>query len=287
MELDDLQEAADAVQAAIASVVVGQERIVDHLLIGLLAEGDILLERLPGTTKTLLARAFANALALRFKRVQFTPDLMPGDVTGTNLFDFHHNEFKLTRGPIFTDVLLADEINRTPPKTQAALLQAMQEREVIIDGTTHELGSGFLVVATQDPIEHGDTYPLPEAQLDRFFLKLEVEYPSRQAEIEIAKLHGGASRSAADGLAAIEARLGLDGIPAARSMLRQIELSDSVIEYAVDLVRSTRGHPSLTAGGSPRSITMPCVASRARAATTCSPTTSRPWPARSWLTAWS
>ena len=168
MDLETIQTVSGNLRDQVRRVVVGQDAALDLMLVSLLSDGHILLEGVPGTAKTLLARAFAHSLSLEFGRIQFTPDLMPGDVLGTNLFNFQTNEFSLTKGPIFTQLLLADEINRTPPKTQAALLQAMHERAVTIDGETHDLGAGFMVIATQNPIEQQGTYPLPEAQLDRF-----------------------------------------------------------------------------------------------------------------------
>src|SRR5574343_681977 len=167
MTLEDVRAMAGAIRAEVAKAVVGQDSVVDHLLIALLAGGHVLLEGPPGTAKTFLAQSFATTLGLDFGRIQFTPDLLPGDILGSNLFNFQTSQFTLTRGPIFCDLLLADEINRTPPKTQAALLEAMQERRVALDGTAHPLPANFLVVATQNPIENQGVYPLPEAQLDR------------------------------------------------------------------------------------------------------------------------
>jgi MoxR-like ATPase len=266
MDIADIRARTDALRAGIARAVVGQERAVDLLLTALLAEGHALIEGMPGTAKTLLARTFAAGLDLRFQRIQFTPDLMPGDVTGTNLFDFQSNAFRLIRGPIFTDVLLADEINRTPPKTQAALLQAMQERAVTIDGTTHDLGSGFMVVATQNPIEQEGTYPLPEAQLDRFLVKIEVGYPDRDQEIAMARLHGHRSGTPESRGLGLEPVADLAWIDAARATVAGLGLADPVLAYIVDVVRATREHPSLQVGASPRSINMLCLASRALAA---------------------
>src|SRR6201991_3649674 len=176
MEPASIRDVAERLRGEVHKAVIGQDDALDLLLVALFSEGHVLLEGVPGTAKTLLVRSFAAAMALDFGRIQFTPDLMPGDVLGTNLFNFQSNSFQLVKGPIFTEVLLADEINRTPPKTQAALLQAMQERQVTIDNTTHDLGAGFMVIATQNPIEQQGTYPLPEAQLDRFLFQHLVGY---------------------------------------------------------------------------------------------------------------
>ena len=266
MELDEVRALAERMKERIATIVVGQDRIVEILLVALFSEGHVLLEGPPGTGKTLLARTFAACLDLGFTRIQFTPDLMPGDVLGTNLFDFRTGEFRLTRGPIFTDFLLADEINRTPPKTQAALLQAMQERTVTIDGETHPLQDEFLVVATQNPIEHEGTYPLPEAQLDRFLFKARVPFPTRDEEIGIVRLHG--HRTAMPRLEEfmLEKVADRGAVAAARERVRRLRIADEVTEYVVDLVRATREHPSILHGGSPRSANMLASASRALAA---------------------
>lgn len=255
----------EAIRAEIARVVIGQSDAVDLLLVALLCEGHALLEGMPGTAKTLLAQSFAASLTLDFGRAQFTPDLMPGDITGTNLFDFQKNEFHLTRGPIFTDILLADEINRAPPKTQSSLLQAMQERCVTIDGKTYELGDGFMVVATQNPIEQEGTYPLPEAQLDRFLVKIEIDYPSRQEELEMAALHGKRSGTSSARTATIERIADRDWLRQTRAQVDEVELAEDVLEYCVDLVRATREHVLLSVGASPRAINMLCSASRALA----------------------
>ena len=185
MTLAAFRAPAEMLRAEVRKVIQGQDALIEMLLISIFARGHCLLEGPPGTAKTLLAQTLSQVTSLAFGRVQFTPDLMPGDVLGVNLFNFQTGEFRLTRGPVFTDILLADEINRAPPKTQSALLQAMNEREVTIDGTTHPLGDEFFVIATQNPIEQHGTYPLPEAQLDRFLFKLLVDFPDRDAEISI------------------------------------------------------------------------------------------------------
>src|SRR5262245_43528579 len=190
MDLQDIRALTEAVRNEVRKAVVGQDQIFDFILTSLLVGGHVLLEGVPGTAKTMITRAFAASLSLQFGRIQFTPDLMPGDVLGTNLFNFQTNAFILTKGPIFVQLLLADEINRTPPKTQAALLQAMNERAVTIDGKDYALGDEFMVVATQNPIEQQGTYPLPEAQLDRFLFKLIIDHPSRDEEQEIVRRHG-------------------------------------------------------------------------------------------------
>ena len=257
---------ADGIRGEVRKAVVGQDEVIELMLTSLLVGGHVLLEGVPGTAKTLLTQAFAAGLDLKFGRIQFTPDLMPGDVLGTNLFNFQTNGFVLTKGPIFTQLLLADEINRTPPKTQAALLQAMNERIVTIDGTDHDLGAEFMVVATQNPIEQQGTYPLPEAQLDRFLFKILIDHPDRAQELEIVRRHG--HRSAMPKLS----EFGLQPVVAAgvlaevRASVAQIRLTDALIEYIVDVARATREHASLEVGASTRAANMLAVGSRAFAA---------------------
>ncbi len=263
--IDSIQMLADRIRRQIAEVVVGQDAAVDLLLTALLAEGHVLLEGVPGTGKTLLARSFAASLSLRFNRIQFTPDLMPGDVIGTNLFNFQTNQFVLTPGPIFTDLLLADEINRTPPKTQAALLQAMQERTVSIDGKHHALGDAFLVVATQNPIEQEGTYPLPEAQLDRFLFKIRIAVPERDAEREMVRLHGHRTVTPDVSVFNLQPLANAAQLAAARKVVAGVRLSEPMVEYIVDLARATRAHPALAAGASPRACIMLATAARALA----------------------
>jgi len=266
MDLNVINNVAANLRHQIHQVVVGQDDAIDLMLVSLLAGGHVLLEGVPGTAKTLLARTFARCLTLKFGRIQFTPDLMPGDIIGTNLFNFKTNEFVLTKGPIFTELLLADEINRTPPKTQAALLEAMQERTVTIDAHSHELGSGFMVVATQNPIEQEGTYPLPEAQLDRFLFKVIMPYPDRDQERAIVNTHGNAQvmRSFAD--QPIQPVADLNLLTAMRDMVGQIRLTEAIIDYIVDIVRATREHPALTFGASPRAASMLATAVKALAA---------------------
>lgn len=266
MDLEAVRTLADNLKTEVRKVVVGQDEALELMLVALLSDGHILLEGVPGTAKTLLARAFAASLSLAFGRVQFTPDLMPGDVIGTNLFNFQTNQFSLTKGPIFTQLLLADEINRTPPKTQAALLQAMQERSVTIDGTTHALDEGFMVIATQNPIEQQGTYPLPEAQLDRFLFKHILGYPERDEERSIVARHGHRSAMPKVEEFGVTPQADLAVLTAVRDVIVRIRLSDEIVGYVVDVIRATRSHPSLQFGASPRAANMVASASRAYAA---------------------
>ncbi|MFY8049203.1 MAG: AAA family ATPase [Erythrobacter sp.] len=266
MSLTDVRALADAIRAEIAKAIVGQDGMVDMLLVALLSEGHVLMEGPPGTAKTFLANAFATALGLDFGRIQFTPDLLPGDILGSNLFNFQTSQFTLTRGPIFCDLLLADEINRTPPKTQAALLEAMQERRVTLDGETHHLPERFMVVATQNPIENQGVYPLPEAQLDRFLFKLLVPYPDEAQEARIVATYGKRSGPQRPADLGVQAVTNAAGIGAACSALSQVTVADEITSYVVRLVRATRDHTELTVGASPRAAVLLAGAARARAA---------------------
>ena len=244
------------IQAEVANVVVDQEEAVDLLLAALLTGGHMLLEGPPGTAKTLLGRAFAAALSLQFGRIQFTPDLMPGDVLGVNMFNFTTNNFVFTPGPIFTELLLADEVNRTPPKTQAALLEAMNERTVTIDGDVRTLSEGFMVIATQNPIEHHGTYPLPEAQLDRFLFKHVVDYPTPRAEHEIVRLGTNGGGDVAALLDRIAPAADQEGLRQARTAREGGARAHEIVESVVRRGRATREHPALQVGVSPRAAAM-------------------------------
>lgn len=264
MDPSDFRAVSQALREQVQRVIVGHQDTLDLMLTALLCNGHVLLEGNPGLAKTLLARAFSHAVQLEFRRIQFTPDLLPGDILGTNLFNFQTNTFTLTRGPIFTQVLLADEINRTPPKTQAALLQAMQERQVTIDGTTHDLSPGFFVIATQNPSEHEGTYPLPEAQLDRFLFKIQLGYPSREEERRIVTEHSVSDRPGAP--LPIAPIVDLAQLQRLRHANHHVRISDSITDYIVDLMRATREHHYIASGASPRAGAALASAARAFAA---------------------
>ncbi len=266
MKVDEVQALAEAIKTEIAKAVVGQELSVELMLVALFAGGHILLEGPPGTAKTLLAHSFAQAVGLDFGRIQFTPDLMPADIIGANLFNFQTSKFTLTRGPIFTELLLADEINRTPPKTQAALLEAMQERQVTIDGESHKLSDRFMVVATQNPIEQQGVYPLPEAQLDRFLFKQTVDYPSIEEERKIIATHGAEKMAMEPSAWGVKRKADEALITAAIDAVSDVRLVEEIIDYIAALIRGTRENPDLESGASPRAGAMLAGAARARAA---------------------
>ncbi|SIN59809.1 MoxR-like ATPase [Parasphingorhabdus marina DSM 22363] len=266
MNIGELKTLADNIREEVAKAIIGQDEIVDHLLIALFSSGHVLLEGPPGTAKTFLAQCFSATLSLDFGRIQFTPDLMPGDIVGSNLFNFQTSSFTLTRGPIFCDLLLADEINRTPPKTQAAMLEAMQERAVTIDGETHKLSGQFMVVATQNPIEQQGVYPLPEAQLDRFLFKLLIQYPDVEEEKKIVAQYGERSGNSKPQDFGIAAQADEKQLLAAVDVVKTVKLVDEVVDYIVRLVRATRETADLENGASPRAAVMLASAARARAA---------------------
>ena len=266
MTPDDLRALASTIRGEVAKAIVGQDTVVDHLLIALFSGGHVLLEGPPGTAKTLLAQSFAATLGLDYGRIQFTPDLLPGDILGSNLFNFQTSQFTLTRGAIFCELLLADEINRTPPKTQAALLEAMQERRVTLDGVGHALSDRFTVIATQNPIESQGVYPLPEAQLDRFLFKVLVDYPDADQEAQIVRRYAtgqGTPRPAELGIGAV---IGKDQLAQAIAATCAVTMADSVVDYVVRLVRATRESGDLVSGASPRAAVLLAGAARARAA---------------------
>jgi len=262
IDLEQVREHASRVLAEVERAVVGKREVLELVLIGILADGHVLLEDFPGLAKTLLARSFAQAMSLRFARIQFTPDLMPSDITGSSIFNQRTGDFETRPGPIFANLVLGDEINRSPPKTQAALLEAMQERQVTIEGTTALLPTPFLVLATQNPIEYEGTYPLPEAQLDRFLLRTGVGYPDRADEARMLQDRQARRRDQVE-LAPV-----LDGpsLLACQAAVERVTVTDEVVEYVVDLVRATRQSARVQVGASPRGSLALLKLARARAA---------------------
>ncbi|HEY3687300.1 MAG TPA: MoxR family ATPase [Streptosporangiaceae bacterium] len=252
-----------ALREEVGKAVVGQDAAVTGLVVAVLCRGHVLLEGVPGVAKTLLVRALAAALSLGHKRVQFTPDLMPGDVTGSLVYDARTAEFEFRSGPVFTNLLLADEINRTPPKTQAALLEAMEERQVSVDGEPRALPDPFTVIATQNPVEYEGTYPLPEAQLDRFLLKLTMDVPGRDDEIAVLDRHAAGFDPRDLTAAGVKPVAGPAELAAGRAAVRQVRVAPEVLGYVVDLARATRQSPSLQLGVSPRGATALLSTSRA------------------------
>jgi MoxR-like ATPase len=255
--------ALGALRTELAKAVVGQDQVVTGLVIALLCKGHVLMEGVPGVAKTLLVRSLAHTLDMRFTRLQFTPDLMPGDVTGSLIYDARTAAFSFREGPVFTNLLLADEINRTPPKTQAALLEAMEDRTVTVDGETRALPDPFVVIATQNPVEYEGTYPLPEAQLDRFLLKITVALPTRDAEAQVVRRHASGFDPRDLASAGLGVVASAADIEAARAEIAGVEISDDVAAYIVDICRATREAPSVALGASPRAAAMLMTTSRA------------------------
>ncbi|MGF6881831.1 MoxR-like ATPase [Nocardia sp. GAS34] len=259
----DAHRALGALRAEIGKAVVGNDQAVMFLVLALLCRGHVLLEGVPGVAKTLLVRALATALELEHSRVQFTPDLMPGDVTGSQIYDPHSAEFTFRRGPVFTNLLLADEINRTPPKTQSALLESMEERQVSVDGKPRPLPDPFVVIATQNPIEQEGTYPLPEAQLDRFLFKVDIRLPEREDEFRILQRHAAGFDPRDLDAAGLHPVAGPSHITVARAAVSEVTVSPEVLAYIVDLCRATRSSPAVQHGASTRGATALLAAARA------------------------
>lgn len=265
--LDKLTSTLEDVRREVRKVIIGQDDVVDQCLVVIFTGQHALIEGVPGLAKTLLARTLAHVLGCDFARVQFTPDLMPADITGTNVFNLQRGEFTLVKGPIFTSFLLADEINRAPAKTQSALLQAMQERAVTIDRDTHFLPPNFTVFATQNPIEYEGTYPLPEAQKDRFMLKIAMTWPERAEELTLAeRMLGRDSPEETLARGAVSACAGAADLPALRTCLSDVLVREELLGYVVDVIRRTRVHESVLVGAGPRATQALLLASRAHAA---------------------
>lgn len=265
--LENLKHALARVREATAKVIIGQRDVVDQCLIAIITGNHALIEGVPGVAKTLLVRTLAHVLGGEFNRIQFTPDLMPTDITGTHVFDLQKSRFSLVKGPVFTTFLLGDEINRAPAKTQSALLQAMQERTVTIDRTTHDLNPHFTVFATQNPIEYEGTYPLPEAQKDRFMLKIIMDLPEKEEERSLAqRCLGDEAPEKILSAGVLGPVVGMDALTSMKSALEDIVIQKDLIDYGVEIVRQTRRHPSVLVGSGPRGTQALLLASRALAA---------------------
>ena len=250
IDLTELQQSMDAVRLELKKVIVGQNKMIDHLLVAMLANGHVLLEGVPGVAKTIAVKLLAKAVDVKFSRIQFTPDLMPADILGTSVFDLKKTEFEFRPGPIFANLVLIDEVNRAPAKTQAALFEVMDERQITIDGKTYQMDAPFLVMATQNPIEQEGTYRLPEAQLDRFMFKVVIDYPALEDEYEIIRRE----HEAVDGDKTAEVKHVISGsqIAAYKSIVRRIIVEKNIIEYIAKIVNNTRENPFLYLGASPR-----------------------------------
>lgn len=250
IDLRSLNESIDKIREEIRKVIVGQDQMIDLLITAILADGHVLIEGVPGVAKTLTAKLLSKVIDVKFSRIQFTPDLMPSDVLGTSIFNLKKSEFEFKAGPIFSNIVLIDEINRAPAKTQAALFEVMEERQVTIDGKTYPLDYPYLVVATQNPIEHEGTYRLPEAQLDRFLFKIQVNYPNLDHEVLI--ISGHHSRKGVEAASEVGAVLSSEQIKAYRSKVQQVHIEDKLIQYIAQVVHETRNNPALFLGASPR-----------------------------------
>ncbi len=263
--LHKASQQAQALRVELRKAVIGQDQVIDDVLTALIAGGHILLEGVPGLGKTLLVRALARCFGGDFARIQFTPDLMPSDVTGHAVYDLHSEQFKLRKGPLFTHLLLADEINRAPAKTQAALLEAMQERQVTLEGEALPIGQPFMVLATQNPIEQEGTYPLPEAELDRFMLKVRMDYPDAQQELEMVREVTRSSRADMLDVQPLRTVLQAEDVLQLQQIASELPLDEQVLDYAVRLARATRSWPGLTIGAGPRASIAMVRGARARA----------------------
>lgn len=262
--LEELKNAVNQLKEQMAKVIVGQQDFVELLIVGLLADGHVLIEGVPGIAKTITAKLFAKSIKTNFSRIQFTPDLMPSDVLGTSILNTKSSEFEFKPGPIFSNIVLIDEINRAPAKTQAALFEVMEERQITIDGTQHTMQPPFMVLATQNPVEQEGTYALPEAQLDRFIFKIKVDYPSLEEEIQILQSHHARKQQQPTDL--IEPVLSPELLNKFRTQLHEIVIEEKILNYIAQMVTKTRNHPHLFLGGSPRASISIMNASKAFAA---------------------
>lgn len=262
--LEELKNAVDSIKTQLSKIIIGQEDFIELLIVGLLANGHVLIEGVPGIAKTITAKLFAKSLKTDFSRIQFTPDLMPSDVLGTSILNMKTTEFEFRKGPIFSNVILIDEINRAPAKTQAALFEVMEERQVTMDGICHQMDYPFFVLATQNPVEQEGTYALPEAQLDRFLFKIKVGYPNLEEEVQILKTHH--ARKQIIPKDAVEAVISPESLKTFRAQVQEVLIADNIFDYIAQLVSKTRNHPHLFLGGSPRASLAIMNASKAYAA---------------------
>lgn len=262
--LEDLKKAVSDIKTELAKVIVGQENFIELLIVSLLVDGHVLIEGVPGIAKTITAKLFAKTLKTDFSRIQFTPDLMPSDILGTSIFNVKTSEFEFKKGPIFSNIILIDEINRAPAKTQAAMFETMEERQVTMDGTTYPMDIPFMVLATQNPIDQEGTYALPEAQLDRFIFKIKVDYPSIEEEIKIIQTHH--ERKGENPKNQIKSVIGIKELAAFKSKIQDVVVEEKIIKYIADMITKTRNHPHLFLGGSPRASIASLNAAKAFAA---------------------
>ncbi|WP_353777711.1 AAA family ATPase [Winogradskyella sp. 3972H.M.0a.05] len=262
--LEDLKKGVDSIKEEIGKVIIGQEKFVELLIIALLADGHVIIEGVPGIAKTITAKLFSGTLKTNFSRIQFTPDLMPSDILGTSVFNMKTSEFEFKRGPIFSNIVLIDEINRAPAKTQAALFETMEERQATVDGVTYKFDPPFMVLATQNPIEQEGTYALPEAQLDRFIFKIKIDYPSLEEEVKIIETHHNRKREAP--MTRINAVLNSAKIAEYRDKVQNVIIEEKIIKYIAEIISKTRNHPHLYLGASPRASIAILNASKAIAA---------------------